>query len=113
MSSTASILQARPTSQLLDLCALTLPTTPMIASEAHFGQIMLNSTVASLPAKVRIRQLATRMLGQELGNVQDTSIQDHPHITFLAIDSKCVKRLSKMAVLARRASLDLFVFMCL
>ena len=31
------------------------------------------------------RQLAARMQGQEVGNIQDTSIQDHPHITFLVV----------------------------
>ena len=46
---------------------------------------MSNSAAASLPPKVRIANFAARMQGQEVGNIQDTSIQDHPHITFLVV----------------------------
>ena len=38
-----------------------------------------------LPSEGRDRRFVARMQGQEFGNIQDTSIQDHAHNTFLVV----------------------------
>ena len=67
----------------LALFASPLPITPMIASGTYFSTTELGCSV--LPSESQDRQFVARMLGQEFGNIQDTSIQDHPQFTFLVV----------------------------
>ena len=46
---------------------------------------MSNSAVASLPARVKNCQLTARMLGKEIGHIENTSVQDDPDISFLGV----------------------------
>ena len=47
--------------------------------------IMSNSAVASFPAKVNMANSLPGCRDKKFGNVQDTTIQNHPHITFLVV----------------------------
>ena len=53
---------------------------------------MSNSAVASLPARVKNCQLTARMLGKEIGHIENTSVQDDPDISFLGVFSNFFHR---------------------
>ena len=82
--------QARPTSQL----SWPFRLAPAKNTKDRIWSIFLHHIKRVDHAEIGCRVLATesqdrplaaRMQGQEVGNIQDTSIQDHPHITILVV----------------------------